>query len=67
MTDIDITCRGCRFAIYRDNPDRTTRQVCGYYGISTVRARMKLEDAGVAKINPAKWCGPEAKLRVERK
>ena len=67
MSDIDATCQGCKFLQLRDSPDRTTRQVCGITGGSTVFHRAPFDTLHGVIPEPAKWCGPEATLRVERK
>ena len=67
MTDTDATCKGCKYQILKEMKDRSSLSRCGKIGLSTVFARMPFEDAVVhlPMLDPNRWCGPEAKLRVE--
>ena len=73
MTDSDASCRGCFYQLFRDTTDSTGLRAslsrCGKIGLSTVFARMPFEQAVVnlPMLDPSRWCGPEAKLKAERK
>ena len=65
MTDTDLTCRGCRYQLFRDTTDSTGLRAslsrCGKIGLSTVFARMPFEDAviNLPMLDPGRWCGPD--------
>lgn len=71
MTDTDLTCRGCRYQLFRDTTDSTGLRAsisrCGKIGLSTVFARMPFELAAerFPELDPGRWCGVEAKLREQ--
>lgn len=72
MTDTDATCKGCKYQIFTTHTDRSgmsnSWSRCGRIGLSTPFARMPFEDAVVnlPNLDPARWCGPTAKLREMR-